>query len=233
MTEPNSAGYTPKYYASLEERTRRSAVEIVPIIMELVNPRQVVDVGCGIGVWLSVFQEFGVGDFWGIDGAWIDQTMLKIPAERFSIRDLAQPLRFDRTCDLAVSLEVAEHLPSRCAEPLVEALTDLAPVVLFSAAVPFQGGADHLNEQWPEYWVERFERRGFTVIDCVRKRVWNNERVAWWYAQNTLLFVRRDRLAHDPVLQHEHDRTNLAQLSLVHPRKYEKAMREIVNPARP
>jgi SAM-dependent methyltransferase len=225
MSEPNSAGYTPKYYASLDERTRRSAAEIVPIVIELVHPRDVVDVGCGIGVWLSVFQEFGVSDIWGVDGAWVDQAMLKIPAERFSAHDLGQALRLERKFDLAVSLEVAEHLSPHCAEPFVQSLTGLAPIVLFSAAIPFQGGADHQNEQWPEYWVDHFGRHGFTVIDCVRKRIWNNERVAWWYAQNTLIFARLDQLNRYPVLQREHELTSPWPLSVVHPRKYEKSMR--------
>ena len=66
-----------------------------------------------------------------------------------SQRDLAQPLQIDRRFDLALSLEVAEHLPPECGSEFVQTLTDLSSVILFSAAIPFQGGTDHLNEQWP------------------------------------------------------------------------------------
>ena len=104
--------------------------------------------------------------------------------------DLAQPLQIDRRFDLALSLEVAEHLPPECGSEFVQTLTDLSSVILFSAAIPFQGGTDHLNEQWPEYWADRFDARGYVPIDCIRRRIWRNEDVEWWYAQNLMFFVR-------------------------------------------
>jgi hypothetical protein len=148
-----------------------------------------------------------------------------IPQERFFPWDLKTPLRMDRQFDLAVSLEVAEHLPSAYAESFVDTLTRLSPVILFSAAIPFQGGTEHINEQWPEYWAKLFRAREYAVIDCLRKKVWSNESVEWWYAQNILLFAHRGYLTSQPVLQHELQNTVAAQLSLVHPKKYLEVMK--------
>lgn len=212
--------YPPAFYAKLEDGARRSARVIVPIILELVSTRCVVDVGCGTGVWLSVFHEHGVADTLGIDGADIDPETLHVPADRFLCVDLAEPLRLEDSFDLVVSLEVAEHLAAQHAETFVESLTRLGPVVLFSAAIPFQGGRHHVNEQWPDYWAGLFKSRDYVAIDYVRPKIWGNEQVEWWYAQNILIFASRETIKENPALRRARQATHLSQLSLVHPRKY-------------
>jgi hypothetical protein len=129
-------------------------------------------------------------DIFGIDGFYVRRELLEIPPEKFVAHDLQEPFRLDRIFDLVVSLEVAEHLPKESAAGFVESLTRLAPVVLFSAAIPFQGGEGHLNEQWPEYWARLFEARGYAPVDCLRRRVWQSPNVSWYYAQNVLIYVR-------------------------------------------
>ncbi|HEV8378171.1 MAG TPA: hypothetical protein VGP99_04925, partial [Tepidisphaeraceae bacterium] len=98
-------------------------------------------------------------------------------------------------------------------------LTLLGPVVLFSAAIPFQGGVNHVNEQWPSHWTKLFLGRGYAMIDCIRRRIWENEQVADYYAQNMLLFCRHDFLEGHPALRAEQDQ-GLDGLSIVHPRKF-------------
>jgi SAM-dependent methyltransferase len=212
--------YTGEYYDALRDGARRSARGVVPFVLGLVPARSVIDVGCGRGTWLSVFREHGVEDLQGVDGDYIDRNRLEIPAERFRPHDLTRPFELDRTFDLAVSLEVAEHLPAEAADGFVASLTRLARVVLFSAAAPYQGGQNHVNEQWPAYWAERFARHGFLPVDCLRRRVWDNPDVEWWYAQNSFLYVEGDRLASDPALRRECEAAGPAALPLVHPRRY-------------
>lgn len=212
--------YTEDFYESREEGSRRSAEAIVPMVLQLVRASHVIDVGCGVGTWLSVFRECGVEDVWGIDGHWIDKKRLKIPEERFLALDLKNPIRIDRQFDLVVSLEVAEHLPSRCAETFVDSLTRLGPVILFSAAVPFQGGTHHANEQWTDYWVKHFQDKGYLVIDCIRRKMWQNDNVKWWYAQNTVMFASRDYSESHPWVKREIQYTATSQLSVVHPENY-------------
>ncbi|MDQ4142577.1 MAG: class I SAM-dependent methyltransferase [Actinomycetota bacterium] len=212
--------YSSEYYISLAEGARSSGRVVVPLVLELVAPRRVVDVGCGIGTWLSVFRELGVDDVWGIDGEHIPRDMLEIPEERFLPLDLERSAKIQDRFDLVVALEVAEHLRPEFAGEFVTFLTQLGPVVLFSAAIPGQGGEQHVNEQWPDYWVERFLTRDYVVIDWVRPKVWQDERVEWWYAQNALLFVSCEHLDKNLALQRARELTKDRPLALVHPKKY-------------
>jgi SAM-dependent methyltransferase len=217
--------YTKEFYQSQRAGSRRSAEAIVPLVLALVKPWSVIDVGCGLGTWLSIFEEFGVKDVFGIDGDHVDRSMLQISPERFAAFDLRKPIQIDRRFDLVVSLEVAEHLPKDCAKTFVDSLTKLGPVILFSAAIPFQGGTSHLNEQWPDYWANYFNENGYEAVDCFRKKVWQDDNVEWWYAQNILLFSKKDYLASNPLLKEEFENTHPSQLSIVHPRKYLELVR--------
>ena len=209
--------YNFDFYGKIEIGSKKSAKEVVPIIIELINPKSIIDVGCGVGTWLSVFAEYGVQDFLGIDGDWVDKKLLHIPQSAFSFKELTRPLNIGREFDLVVSLEVAEHLPKSSAENFVDSLTSLGPVVLFSAAIPFQGGTNHVNEQWPNYWVELFSKKGCLVVDAIRQRIWQNENVESWYAQNILIFVNKSKLKEYPSLSKAYALTKTDQISIVHP----------------
>ncbi len=217
------AAYRPEYMEQNKPLARESARRIVPIVNGLVHPASVLDVGCGTGSWLAVFQGAGVRDILGIDGPWIDREALEIPADRFIVRDLEQPLDLGRRFDLALSLEVGEHLAPGAADRHVDSLTRHASAILFSAAIPMQGGSHHTNERWPSYWAERFRTRGFEPVDCVRPAVWDRPEVAWWYAQNTILYVERSTLDHEEPLRQAMGAGRAVPLDLVHPCKFLQA----------
>src|SRR6266550_726804 len=120
-----AAIYTDEFYGARQKSARRSAREIVPLVLNLMKPQSVIDVGCGVGTWLSVFKEYGVENFLGVDGDWLDKRMLEIPEERFLSFDLNKPFYVDKTFDLVVSLEVAEHLLPDSAETFIDSLTQL------------------------------------------------------------------------------------------------------------
>lgn len=214
--------YSPSYYARMRPNSARSAAIIVPLVIELLQPTSVIDLGCGDGTWLSNFIKHGILDALGVDGGGSQPGMLQIPAAYFHKHDLSQPLQLERTFDLAVCLEVAEHLAITSADHLIDQLTRLAPKVLFSAAIPFQGerGDYHINEQWQEWWAERFEQRGYTTFDVLRPRIWNNPEVAWYYAQDTLIFISNDYLAQHPELPHTLSHHLPRVLNVVHPNAY-------------
>ena len=213
-------GYESYFYANRYQQTVAAAGRILDLVLPRLPPiRSAVDVGCGVGAWLSVLQEKGVADIVGVDGAWVDDKLLKIPVEKFQRADLSGPLNLERKFDLAICLEVAEHLPPDRAEGFVAELAEAADFVLFSAAIPFQGGYGHLNEQWQTYWVDLFARQGFTVRDWVRPRLWTDTSIPVWYRQNLLLFVAEHRL---PELAPAPDGVVDAALplDLVHPKDY-------------
>jgi SAM-dependent methyltransferase len=220
-TRSSQSDYTPKYYDTWLSVTRSSAEAIVPLVVDLVSPRSVVDVGCGAGVWLEQFRRAGIADVRGVDGPWVDPARVYFPAEAFEARDLERPIDLGRRYDLAVSLEVGEHLSAEAADEFVASLVRLAPVVLFSAAIPGQRGTHHVNEQWPDYWQALFARSGYVAVDAVRPPVWDNPAVAPCYAQNSAIFCEPAALEAHRGLREAHARADGRFPALVHPRLFE------------
>ena len=220
--------YTPDYFAAFADTSLSSAQRLMPIVLDVVSARTAVDIGCGSGAWTRAMLDLGI-DATGIDGDYVDRSKLLIPAERFVARDLSSgSFELDGTFDLAISVEVAEHLPEPSAAAFVERLTTLAPVVLFSAAIPHQGGNHHINEQWQSYWRALFAARGYAAYDVVRPAIWDEPSVDSWYAQNALVYSREPLDAPAPVVT-----------DVVHPRLYEQhhtpsdlTMRDMLKAAR-
>lgn len=234
MTTPapsTSTPYSPVFFTAISRGSACSARSVVPLLVGLLNPASVVDVGCGTGIWLAEFGRCGVTDGLGVDGGYVRRERLVVDPARFAAHDLNLPLRLDRKFDLAISLEVAEHLPPERADGFVGDLTLLSAVVVFSAAVPFQGGTQHLNEQWPEYWAEKFARRHYVAVDWLRPKIWKDPTVEPWYRQNTILYVQQE------ALRTRADLAGLAaqvadgnELSRVHPELYEMAAQNRAQP---
>lgn len=99
-------------------------------------------------------------------------------------------------------MEVAEHLHPHQAPGLVGLLAGLADAVVFSAAIPHQGGEHHVNEQWPDYWAGLFAAQGFGCFDLLRPALWRHPEVDWWYAQNLLVFARAGSAAEAALRRH-------------------------------
>lgn len=222
------AYYDEGFYAAQREGSLRSARSIVPLVIDALHPSSVVDVGCGVGTWLKVFREVGITDAWGIDGDYVGRKSLLFPEDAFVAADLAEGVSLDRTFDLAVSVEVAEHIDAEHAERFVGTLTSLSPAVLFSAAIPRQGGASHVNERWPSYWARIFAVHGYQPLDLFRGRIWDDPDVEAFYAQNLLLYA-------DPGARAKITVPESPPLDIVHPRIWEAGrpptLRQIVRGA--
>jgi SAM-dependent methyltransferase len=190
MAERLAPEYDADFFKGQSHGSRRSAAVVVPLVNELVQPTSVLDVGCGVGTWLAEWTSQGVTDVCGLDGEYVDEAMMQIHSTNFKAVDLRSPFSLDRRFDLVQSLEVAEHLGESCADVFVRSLVDHADTILFSAAIPGQGGTNHVNEQWPSYWSEKFSRFGLKPFDVVRPVVWADPRVDWWYRQNILIFSK-------------------------------------------
>ncbi len=178
------------YHSKYTDMGRSSARAVLPTVLEVTRATSIIDVGCGNGAWLAAALEAGVETVQGIDGPWIDEAWLDFPRQHFQTADLSQSFpSLKRGFDLAVCLEVGEHLPPQRATALTQWLTQVAPAVLFSAAVPGQGGTGHVNERWQSSWVEDFARFGLEPVGDLRATFWQSDDVAWYYRQNMLLFV--------------------------------------------
>jgi SAM-dependent methyltransferase len=186
--------YGTNFYRFLASFAVRSAQRILPKLTAVVPVRNVVDFGCGQGAWLSVWAAAGAS-VTGVDGPYIDRRGLLIDPGEFYVADLAAPIGLGRQFDLVQSLEVAEHLPAATAEQFVNTLTAHGTCVLFSAAVPGQGGENHLNEQPLGYWRAIFRERGYSAVDYLRPLICNDPAIARWYRCNIMLYVRDDAIA--------------------------------------
>jgi hypothetical protein len=214
--------YKDTYYRDRNAATRYSAQTILSLVLELFPAiHSVADFGCGVGAWLAVIEEKGIKEIQGVDGKWVNQDLLVIPRGCFMAADLNAPISLPKRFDLAISLEVAEHLPPQYAKGFVDSLVNASDLVLFSAAIPQQGGRNHYNEQWPDYWAAFFRDKGYGVLDVIRQRIWNDERIPYWYRQNILLYVKKGVLT-----SQQQERLGLADslggvpLPLVHPDLY-------------
>ena len=125
--------------------------------------------------------------------------------------------RIDKKYDLVLCLEVAEHLEEESAKKFIECLTNLGDLIIFSAAIPGQGGQNHLNEQFPDYWLGIFNSLDYSLIDDIRPEFWNNQKIEWWYRQNIMVLKKNA----NPVEKIEHK-------FQIHPELYKRKLDEIV-----
>lgn len=182
--------YDDRFYAYIYGGARRSAKSAVPLLMGVASPRTVLDIGCGVGAWLEVWDEQGLDDWVGVDGNTVEADKLKIPTSRFGRYDFVKPFDLGRKFDLVCSFEVAEHLPRTAADTLVDSIITHGDVIAFSAAPPGQGGLRHVNERPYEYWRAKFASRGFKCFDAFRPLVASDKTVDPWYRYNILIFAR-------------------------------------------
>lgn len=170
--------YTEDYANDVDSTSRRSAKVIMDLVMEEYKPKSIVDFGCGKKAFLKSSR---LKDAVGVDGHYVHPDVEA---------DLNEPVDLGRRFDLVMSLEVAEHLRPESADTFVETLCRHGDLILFSASVPFGGNPYHLNEQWWEYWIEKFEARGYDCSDWLRDEIWNSPEVAACYKNDILVFSK-------------------------------------------
>ena len=224
MSDNQTELYGRSFYDQYAAGSSRSAAIILGHLYKLFRPRSVIDVGCGQGAWLSAAEACGATALTGLDGEWVKEKDLLSKNIRFVPVNLSESLpRLDQRYDLCMSLEVAEHLPEQRAAAFVDLLCQASDTILFGAAVKHQGGTNHVNEQWPSYWIELFKSRGYACIDCIRGAVWDNAAVSWWYRQNTFLFVGPNHPCFDKDALRALERP---MVDVVHPMNYESTIRD-------
>lgn len=182
--------YDDMFYKIIEKEMDEKI--IMPLIIEWTSPKSVIDLGCAEGAWLrEVLHQDPQIEILGVDGDYIKRERLKIPVEKFMAADLQKPIVLERKFDLAISTEVAEHLEERFINVYLDNIAKASEQVLFSAAVPGQGGTNHVNEQWQSYWIEKFMRKGYHCDYSIRDYFWDEERINSWRRQNLLFFSKK------------------------------------------
>lgn len=188
--------YNKQFYDSMVAATNYAAREILREIHSYHSFQSVVDVGCGAGIWLNAAGELTGNEktLLGIDGIHAKEFISQ-KKYQFHFQNLEAPLEPKGKFDLALCLEVAEHLTPNRGDALVRELCEFSDVVLFSAAIPGQGGTDHINEQWQSYWFERFQSLGFDCFEPFdRGKFWHekNFKNCIHYLSNCFLYCKKD-----------------------------------------
>jgi SAM-dependent methyltransferase len=183
--------YDASFYENQVGQSLQSARIYLKYLWQVFQPGSVLDVGCGRGAWLKACHELGSNSLFGFDGDWNNQSSMIDSDIKFQSIDLNKPFSAPKV-DLAMTLEVAEHLEPSTAPQFVKCLTDATDAVLFSAAYTKQGGINHINEQPHTYWAQLFIAHDFAPFDLFRPVFWGNENVCFWYRQNAFLYLRKN-----------------------------------------
>jgi SAM-dependent methyltransferase len=209
----SSIDYGPSFYQRRREITLGAAKVVLGYLFARHRIASVVDFGCGTGTWLSVAKSLGATRVKGLEGTWVNTDMLDDPTIELCTRELEKEGSVPGEFDLAISLEVAEHLPRARAASFVAELAAASTLILFSAAIPGQTGVGHVNEQWQSYWARLFSQRGFQNFDVIRPLIWNKRELPVWYRQNMLLYAKDNAAS----LLRAYGSVTSLPLDLVHP----------------
>jgi len=201
--------YNKEFYEKRHSRTIYAANTILHNIRNFINFESVVDFGCGVGTWLYSAEKLGASETLGFEGKWLDTSLYKASGT-IKLLNLSEDINLKHRYDLAISLEVAEHLNESHSESFVNTLCNASDNVLFSAAIRGQGGKGHLNEKMQSYWVELFKKNGYECNDIIRPNIWNDTKIDFWYKQNTFLFTKNKKLNAD----------GLMPIDIVHPEQF-------------
>lgn len=179
------------FYKNRDSFTRESAKRVMGLLYSEKVYRSVVDLGCGVGTFLSVSKELGATTIQGYEESDDAVPYLQIDDKLFNGNGLFEA-KNDEIYELALCLEVAEHIDSSRAEELVHKLTSLSSSVLFSAAIPHQNGYGHINCRPQSYWAGLFAQKGYTSSTRFREKLWYDENIHYWYRQNILVYEKSD-----------------------------------------
>lgn len=211
-TWPWVCRYSDAFFNSINETALQAADEILPVVMKLTKAKTILDIGCGQGAWgVSIDPE----NYFGIDGDYVKKLL--VDRTQFKAIDLSKPFDIGKKFDLVICMEVAEHLPEESADAFIDSICKHADTVLFSAAIPGQGGNNHLNEQWQSYWAEKFKQKNLHRHE-IRDLFWTNKKIPYYYKQNMMLFTRNAET-------HYVFKVSTGEpLDMIHPDKWEEEM---------
>jgi SAM-dependent methyltransferase len=201
-----------------EDARIHSAHTILSLLQERATLDSVLDVGCGRGIWLAVAAEMGARRKVGIEGPWLEQEDIYCDRAWIVTKDLEQGVDLAERFDLVISLEVGEHLPHRFSQTFIRSLTRHGDLILFSAAIPHQGGFGHVNEQFLDYWASLFEKEQFLPLDFIRRRIWRDNSVITWFRQNVIVFAHKSYITNHKWAADAFDANG--PLAIVHPHMY-------------
>lgn len=199
MVTNSSEIYGKEFYDETARRAKNAAEICAQVLKKFVNVKSVIDVGAGTGVWTRVFLE----QFPDIRLAQVvdldKRNFLPFNNIGSDTRLILSSCNFETDAfvsedifDLGICTEVLEHIDMRAANFVLSQLAKSCRLLIFSAAVPGQGGTHHINEQTLAYWSNLLKSFGFSPLDVLRHELkGESNSVPDYYANNCLLWVNR------------------------------------------
>lgn len=183
--------YDEKFFQNTIKLESDSALAVVKILLKHFQPKSVIDIGCGCGIYLQEFAKHNI-EIAGYDGS-PSAIISSLVGDKIKLFDLCEPLKLKQKFDLCLCVEVAEHLPQEYADTLVETLANLSDTLIFTAATPGQGprSIGHINEQNPEYWIDKFTEKDFVLDKKLTEEIRTEmkaKNVVWWIVKNLMIF---------------------------------------------
>jgi hypothetical protein len=184
--------YDSSFYTGMKDDHYHSAVKFFKHLFQHYRPDSLVDFGAGTGAWIKAARDLGVKTILGIEGEWVKNSASHIvPGLPYHYQNMEDPVCLERHFDMAMSLDVAEHLTQSRADTFLDDMCTAADFIMFGAAMSLQLGANHINEQNQTYWIEKFRARGYICRDFFRAPLWFHNDIQANYLQNTFVFVRQ------------------------------------------
>jgi len=190
MENDLSTFYDHHFYDKLEKEVLKSSKVLAPIIVNKYNPKSILDIGCGNGIWLKTFEDYGINDYLGTDGDYVNEDIFRADYSKFIAKNLESEVNFNKKFDLAISLEVGEHISKHSSETYIKSICKHSDLIIFSAAIPGQKGTNHINENPQSFWAELFKKQGFHPYDEIRPIIWYDSRILYWYRQNIIVYKK-------------------------------------------
>lgn len=210
--------YNNNFYGNNKTRIK-SALKILTLVFKKIKVDSILDVGCGRGAWLNVAKKNGVKIIDGVDGIWNNGKMIDQDI-KFKSLDLNKKFDLKKKYDLTLCLEVAEHLDKNSSDNLISSLSKTSDVILFSAAFKYQGGVNHINENLHSYWANLFLKYNFVPFDIIRPAIWSNDKVSYWYRQNTFLYLKKNSSKFNDLCKSYNYLKNNKLMDSIHPEMF-------------
>jgi glycosyltransferase involved in cell wall biosynthesis len=172
-------------YDQIESEEKPFADRLATWIKENINPKKVVDIGCGPGTYVYSLRDNNVNAYgYDIDDRVDGKDYLK-KLSLFEVNDKS---------DVVICLEVAEHIETSLSDSIVDSIirnVNDDGMIIWTAAIPGQGGVGHINCQTKEYWEEKFISRGFyrdcTIENNLLEYIRSGPYMGW-FLQNLMVF---------------------------------------------
>lgn len=194
IIDPDIERYYDKPFFDLQACHQKDYDRMAEWLLKNLAFETVIDIGCGNGLMLLPLLRVGK-TVWGVDASLSAlSTADPLVLPYIGMADLRQPVELPPS-DLAICIEVGEHLEKEHADTLIQSVVTAAKTwVFFSAATPGQGGMAHFNEQPHEYWIEKFKAQGFDLKkdETASMREYLKGIAACWFTNNALIFKRAE-----------------------------------------